>query len=217
MSLARIRHVARHRDDGRHLVARLVLEDLRGGADDGFPEVLERVVLLRVANGVEHFQVSEQRLDIPLQRAFPGVEFDDQVEPSVLEVEPAVHVGKVIDLGHVKAEQPHRELERRLIRERVDLHLVLEPRVASAMAEGLDGRSHRRHLVADVAEVLDRRLDVRQRQSSGGLLANGAEVDGPVAHDGAVDLEREQVADDRQPRPAGSRSGLRSRRSRRRS
>ena len=100
--------ITAERDESAELIARLVLEDSGGSANQRLPEELQRVVLFDVLSEAEDLQVAEKRFGVAGELAFPCFGFDDEVEPTPLKVEFAIGQSKVIDFCGVQAEKPSR-------------------------------------------------------------------------------------------------------------
>jgi len=70
------------RDESSELVARLVLEEAGGAADQGLPKELKHVVFLQVFAEAKDLQIAKERFGIAGNLTFLGIGFQDQVEPT---------------------------------------------------------------------------------------------------------------------------------------
>src|SRR5207237_1423653 len=92
-------------NESAELVARVVLEKACRRADQRLPEELERIILFNIFREVEDPQVAEEGLGVTRQLSFLRIDFQDEIEPALLEIEFTVGHRQIVDLGHIETEQ----------------------------------------------------------------------------------------------------------------
>src|ERR1051326_5287838 len=97
------RKITAKRNQRSELIARLVLENSRGKADQSLPKKLKHGILFDILREAEHFQIAEKRLGIPGKLTFFGISFNDEVQPSSFKIEFPIGPSQIIDFGDVKS------------------------------------------------------------------------------------------------------------------
>src|SRR5262249_25344667 len=142
------------------LVPGKILQNRRGRTDQRLPEKLQNRIFLEVLAEAEELQVAEQRFDIAADLPLVGLHLDHQIKPSSFEIELPVRQRQIVDLRHIQAKQPRRNMESRPIRKRIECHNELKLRLVHRQRRHFYCRDQWLGFVVNVGEIVDRQFDL---------------------------------------------------------
>src|SRR3954463_13564346 len=140
----------------------MVFKQSGDSADESLPKELEGVILFEVLLEAEDLEVAKEGFDVTGDLALLGIGFDDEVEPAAFKIELPIGEGEIIYFGDVEAEEPHAHVEGWLVGERVQGHFVIEFGLIHDQSFGLHGGDKRGGFIADIGEVVDGGLELRE-------------------------------------------------------